>query len=114
MTNAQSSCSFDIDEFLGRTQACNDALGKTEAYTTPACTHAHACNPSGPDKSHTRTCIHVHTQIMPSRNEGQAPTSTDDTAESVEKKAKKRPLGNREAVRKYQEKKKARASSLED
>ncbi|KAL0365671.1 UNVERIFIED_CONTAM: Basic leucine zipper 23 [Sesamum angustifolium] len=117
MTNAQSSCSFDIDEFLGRTQACNDALGRTEAYTdvlgrTQACTHAHACNPSGPDKSHTHTCIHVHTQIMPSPSEPQAPS--DDTAESVEKKAKKRPLGNREAVRKYREKKKARTASLED
>lgn len=117
VTNAQSSCSFDIDEFLSRTQSCNDALGRTEAYTdvlgrTQACTHAHACNPSGPDKSHTHTCIHVHTQIMPSPSEGQDPS--DDTAESVDRKAKKRPLGNREAVRKYREKKKARAASLED
>lgn len=117
MTNTQSSYSFDIDEFLDRTQACNDALGRTEAYTdvlgrTQACTHAHACNPSGPDKSHTHTCIHVHTQIMPSPSETQAPS--DDTAESVEKKTGKRPLGNREAVRKYREKKKARAASLED
>ncbi|EPS65924.1 hypothetical protein M569_08855 [Genlisea aurea] len=111
--NAQSSCSFDIDEyFLDRTQSCNDAVGRTEAYTdvlgrTQACTHAHACNPSGPDKSHTHTCIHVHTQIMAS--------PSDDTAESIDKnKSKKRPLGNREAVRKYREKKKARAASLED
>ncbi|KAL3621386.1 hypothetical protein CASFOL_036298 [Castilleja foliolosa] len=117
LPNAQSSCSFDIDEFLGRTQSCNDALGgRTEAYTddfgrTQACTHAHACNPSGPDKSHTHTCIHVHTQIMPSPSETQP---SDDTAESVEKKSKKRPLGNREAVRKYREKKKARTASLED
>ncbi|KAL0422910.1 UNVERIFIED_CONTAM: Basic leucine zipper 23 [Sesamum latifolium] len=79
MTNAQSSCSFDIDEFLGRTQACNDALGRTEAYT----------------------------DVLGS-------TPSDDTAESVEKKGKKRPLGNREAVRKYREKKKARTASLED
>ncbi|KAG6410912.1 hypothetical protein SASPL_128985 [Salvia splendens] len=117
ITNAQSSCSFDIDEFLSRTQSCNDALGRTEAYTdglgqTQACTHAHACNPSGPDQSHTHTCIHVHTQIMPSPSEGQDPS--DDTAESVDKKSKKRSLGNREAVRKYREKKKARAASLED
>ncbi|CAA0807735.1 Basic-leucine zipper (bZIP) transcription factor family protein [Striga hermonthica] len=116
LTNTQNSCSFDIDEFLGRTQSCNDALGRTEAYTdvmgrTQACTHAHACNPSGPDKSHTHTCIHVHTQIMPSSSEN---PPSDDTAESIEKKGKKRPLGNREAVRKYREKKKARAASLED
>ncbi|KAL8543294.1 hypothetical protein ACS0TY_004003 [Phlomoides rotata] len=117
MTNAQSSCSFDIEEYLNRTQSCNDALGRTEAYTdglgrTQACTHAHACNPSGPDKSHTHTCIHVHTQIMPSGSEAQEPS--DDTGESVETKSKKRPLGNREAVRKYREKKKARTASLED
>ncbi|XP_011092974.1 basic leucine zipper 19 isoform X2 [Sesamum indicum] len=117
MANAQSSCSFDIDEFLVRTQACNDALGGTEACPdllgrTHACTHAHACNPPGPDKSHTHTCIHVHTQIMPTPGELHAPG--DDTAESVGKKAKKRPSGNNEAVRKYREKKKARAASLED
>ncbi|KAG8368082.1 hypothetical protein BUALT_Bualt15G0008300 [Buddleja alternifolia] len=117
MPNAQSSCSFDIDEFLGGTQSYNDALGRTEACTdalgrTQACTHAHACNPSGPDKSHTHTCIHVHTQIMPSPDEAQDPS--DDTAESVERKSKKRPSGNREAVRKYREKKKARTASLED
>ncbi|KAK4424047.1 Basic leucine zipper 19 [Sesamum alatum] len=115
MANAQSSCSFDIDEFLVRTQVCNDArtepcpdlLGRTQA-----CTHAHACNPPGPDKSHTHTCIHVHTQIMPTPGEFHAPS--DDTAESVEKKDKKRPSGNSEAVRKYRAKKKARAASLED
>lgn len=117
ITNAQSSCSFDMEEFLGRSQNCNDALGRTESYTdvlgrTQACTHAHACNPSGPDKSHTHTCIHVHTQIMPTSSEGHDPS--EDTADSVEKKGKKRPLGNREAVRKYREKKKARTASLED
>ncbi|XP_073065599.1 LOW QUALITY PROTEIN: basic leucine zipper 23-like [Primulina eburnea] len=117
MANAPSSCSFDIDEFLDRTQTCNDAIGRTEAFTdvlchTQACTHAHACNPSGPDKSHTHTCIHVHTQIMPTTSDVQAPS--DDTAESIENKRKKRPLGNREAVRKYREKKKARAAILED
>ncbi|KAL2512474.1 Basic-leucine zipper (bZIP) transcription factor family protein [Abeliophyllum distichum] len=50
--------------------------------------------------------------ILPSPSDDQTPT--DDTAESAEKKGKKRPLGNREAVRKYREKKKARAASLED
>nr|ACI90291.1 putative bZIP transcription factor [Picrorhiza kurrooa] len=115
--NAQSSCSFDIEEYLGRPQTFSDTLGRTEAFTdvlgrTQACTHAHACNPSGPDKSHTHTCIHVHTQIMPTSSDGHEPS--DDTAESVEKKGKKRTSGNREAVRKYREKKKARAASLED
>ncbi|XP_028765730.1 basic leucine zipper 23 [Neltuma alba] len=79
---------------------------------THACTHTHTCNPPGPDFSHTHTCYHVHTKIVPAPAEDKA--GTDDTAESVEKKSKKRPVGNREAVRKYREKKKARAASLED
>lgn len=111
-----SSCSFDIDEFLGLTPACDEALGWTEACTdvfgrTQACAHAHACHPSGPDKSHTHTCIHVHTQIMPNSSDVQAPSG--DNEEWVDK-AQKFPSGNREAVRKYREKKKARISFLED
>ncbi|GKV20938.1 hypothetical protein SLEP1_g30982 [Rubroshorea leprosula] len=77
-----------------------------------ACTHAHTCNPAGPDSSHTHTCFHVHTKIVPAPDEDKA--ATDDTAESTEQKSKKRPLGNREAVRKYRQKVKARAASLED
>lgn len=76
-----------------------------------ACTHTHTCNPPGPDYSHTHTCFHVHTKILPASDEK---VTSDDTAESAGKKTKKRPLGNREAVRKYREKKKARAASLED
>lgn len=81
---------------------------------THACTHTHTCNPPGPDSSHTHTCYHVHTKIVPAISGDDDKTPTDDTAESAEKKGKKRPLGNREAVRKYREKKKARAASLED
>lgn len=77
-----------------------------------ACTHTHTCNPPGPDSSHTHTCYHVHTKIVPAPEEDQI--GTDDTAESAEKKSKKRPTGNKEAVRKYREKKKARAASLEE
>ncbi|KAK4341242.1 hypothetical protein RND71_039743 [Anisodus tanguticus] len=79
---------------------------------THACTHTHTCNPPGRDNSHTHTCYHVHTKIVPPLSEDK--TASDDTAESSGKKGKKRPLGNREAVRKYREKKKARAASLED
>ncbi|OIV99544.1 hypothetical protein TanjilG_17354 [Lupinus angustifolius] len=77
-----------------------------------ACSHTHTCNPPGPDFLHTHTCYHVHTKIVPAPGEDQV--ATDDTAESAEKKSKKRPVGNREAVRKYREKKKARTASLED
>ncbi|GAB4853171.1 hypothetical protein Ancab_017356 [Ancistrocladus abbreviatus] len=99
MAEIPSSGSMDsfFDEFLKDTHAC---------------THTHTCNPPGPDFSHTHTCFHVHTKIVsaPSDDKG----GNDDSAESIEKRTKKRPLGNREAVRKYREKKKARAASLED
>ncbi|XP_042509394.1 basic leucine zipper 23-like [Macadamia integrifolia] len=99
MGELPSSCSMDsfFDEILKDTHAC---------------THTHTCNPPGPDYSHTHTCFHVHTKILPAPAEDKV--ATDDTAESSEKKSKKRPLGNREAVRKYREKKKARTASLED
>ncbi|OAY37336.1 basic leucine zipper 23 isoform X2 [Manihot esculenta] len=99
MGEFQSSCSMDsfFDELLKDTHAC---------------THTHTCNPPGPDYSHTHTCYHVHTKIVSAPSEDK--TGTDDTSESTEKKSKKRPIGNREAVRKYREKKKARAASLED
>lgn len=78
-----------------------------------ACTHTHTCNPPGPDSSHTHTCFHVHTKIVPAASES-GKANSDDTAESTDKKPKKRSRGNREAVRKYREKKKARTASLED
>ena len=96
-----TSCSMDsfFDEILKDTHAC---------------THTHTCNPPGPDFSHTHTCFHVHTKILAASGDDDDKAATDDTAESTEKTSKKRPLGNREAVRKYREKKKARAASLED
>ncbi|KAJ8765141.1 hypothetical protein K2173_010632 [Erythroxylum novogranatense] len=99
MGEIPSSCSMDsfFEELLKDTHAC---------------THTHTCNPPGPDFSHTHTCFHVHTKIVSAPTEENA--ADDDTAESTEKKCKKRPTGNREAVRKYREKKKARAASLED
>lgn len=78
-----------------------------------ACTHTHTCNPPGPENTHTHTCLHVHTKILPAAQSDDKET-TDDTSESSGKRSKKRPSGNREAVRKYREKKKAKAASLED
>ncbi|KAK9690754.1 hypothetical protein RND81_09G152000 [Saponaria officinalis] len=83
---------------------------------THACTHAHTCNPPGPDLTHTHTCFHVHTKIVPPTSEEKS-GNNDDSAESGEQRSKKRGRergGNREAVRKYRQKKKAHAASLED
>lgn len=101
--SGEIECSDSMDSFYAELLR-DDAL---------ACSHTHTCNPPGPDSSHTHTCFHVHTKIVSaSSNENGA--ANDDCAESVEKKGKKRPLGNREAVRKYREKKKAHTASLED
>lgn len=93
-----SSCSMDsfFDEIMNDTQAC---------------THTHTCNPPGPDFPHTHTCLHLHTKILSPPNKYSA--SPDNTAKSTFEKSEKRPLGNRDAVRKYREKKKARTASLE-
>ncbi|XP_072993099.1 basic leucine zipper 23-like [Typha latifolia] len=74
---------------------------------TKTCTHTHTCNPPGPAAAtHTHTCYHTHTQVF----------STDEGERSGEEEQKKfrKPLGNREAVRKYREKKKAHAAYLEE
>ncbi|KAL2610852.1 hypothetical protein R1flu_022544 [Riccia fluitans] len=69
--------------------------------TTQVCSHKHFCNPTtGPDNTHTHTCEHTHTQTIASGDE-----------EKFTKK--KRPSGNKEAVRKYREKQKAVKVSLE-
>ncbi|MCL7047439.1 hypothetical protein MKW94_022310 [Papaver nudicaule] len=103
-------------EFSNQMLDMNDSMGDDFLddflnNDTYACRHTHSCNPLGPDLSHTHTCVHVHTKILPTTEDK---TSTEDTDESVEMKSKKRPHGNRAAVRKYREKKKARAASLED
>ncbi|KAK4754615.1 hypothetical protein SAY87_002719 [Trapa incisa] len=102
-TGEIATSSRSIDSFLD------------EIFRDAQCTHTHTCNPPGPDSSHTHTCFHVHTKIVPAL--GEDDKADGDSAESTEKKrpaSKKQPLGNREAVRKYREKKKARTASLED
>lgn len=69
--------------------------------TTKTCIHTHTCNPPGPDDVyHIHTCFHTHTQVF---------ASEDDTNSRP-----KRTSGNREAVKKYREKKKAETAYLEE
>ncbi|XP_031391877.1 basic leucine zipper 23-like isoform X2 [Punica granatum] len=96
-SNHDMFSSSNLDSFL------DDILKDTHA-----CTHTHTCNPPGPDSSHTHTCFHVHTKIVPAVSE------SEESSEKEKKNPKKRSSGNREAVRKYREKKKARTASLED
>ncbi|KAF9686426.1 hypothetical protein SADUNF_Sadunf03G0157300 [Salix dunnii] len=87
-------CSGSVDSFL-------DELLKNKR----TCTHTHTCNPPGPDAIHTHTCYHTHTQVIASEE--------DDNPDNREH-SRKRPAGNREAVRKYREKKKAHTAYLEE
>jgi hypothetical protein len=76
-------------------------------FDETACTHTHTCNPLGPlAATHTHTCLHAHLQVFAS--------GEDTAAEGDPRKAGRKPLGNREAVRKYREKKKAHAAFLEE
>ena len=82
-----------VDEFLKNTRTC---------------THTHTCNPPGPDATHTHTCYHTHTQVITSEED-------EETNKKEHSNTKgKRPSGNREAVRKYREKKKAQTACLEE
>ncbi|CAI9102912.1 OLC1v1001287C1 [Oldenlandia corymbosa var. corymbosa] len=96
--NVQSSVSMDsfFDELLKNAQT--------------SCTHTHTCNPPGPDDSaHTHTCYHTHTQVIQPDEKLDFPTDNEKS-----RLKSKRPSGNREAVRKYREKKKAHSAFLEE
>ncbi|KAI8023726.1 Basic leucine zipper 23 [Camellia lanceoleosa] len=108
-SNQEMFSSLNIDEL----RSCFFTVSDLDEFMKETCTHAHTCNPPGPDSSHTHTCHHVHAKILPAATQDKV-ASIDDIAESSEKKSKKCPMGNREAVRKYREKKKARTASLED
>ncbi|XP_058107302.1 basic leucine zipper 23-like [Magnolia sinica] len=82
-----------LDDFLKNTQTC---------------THTHTCNPPGPDAAHTHTCYHTHTRVISSGDDD----GPSEKQQSVLKSRK--PSGNREAVRKYREKKKAHTAYLEE
>lgn len=93
-TSGSLQCSGSVDSLL-------DELLKN----TRTCTHTHTCNPHGHDAIHTHTCYHTHTQVIASEE--------DDNPDNREH-SRKRPAGNREAVRKYREKKKAHTAYLEE
>ncbi|XP_078182760.1 basic leucine zipper 23-like isoform X2 [Carex rostrata] len=88
----------------------SNALEEFMKNTQTSCTHTHTCNPPGlAVTSHTHTCHHTHTQVFASLDE----TDLADEPNSSLKNTR-RPLGNREAVRKYREKKKAHTTFLEE
>ncbi|KAH9622558.1 hypothetical protein KSS87_020081 [Heliosperma pusillum] len=101
---------------LGELTSCGsmDYIFDELLRDTHACTHFHTCNPPGPEFPHSHTCVHMHTKIVgPSSNDDSQ--DHDDSSESREHNGRKREWGrggNREAVRKYRQKKKAHTASL--
>lgn len=102
--------------------ACHDlpVMGSMESFldellkNTHSCTHTHTCNPPGPDNTHTHTCVHTHTQLFAPTEEEQSGDKSESQSDPSVLSGKKRPLGNKEAVRKYREKKKAHTAYLEE
>ncbi|PKU78848.1 basic leucine zipper 23-like [Dendrobium catenatum] len=79
-----------------------------ELKNNKKCTHTHTCNPPGPAiPTHSHTCYHTHTQVF-------SPDEDDLGGENELKKPTKKLSGNREAVKKYREKKKAHEAYLEE
>ncbi|KAK7323453.1 hypothetical protein VNO77_26926 [Canavalia gladiata] len=96
--NPESSSSFQVSSSV-------NTVTELSRSATRTCTHTHTCNPPGPDAAHIHTCYHTHTQVF-------APE--DDEREHANTKPKRPSSGNREAVRKYREKKKAHTAYLEE
>lgn len=103
LSNPESSCNIEastsadkVNEFLRNSRTC---------------THTHTCNPPGPDAAHTHTCYHTHTQVIASEEDDHPHNKEHHT---ITNSRSKRPSGNREAVRKYREKKKAHTAYLEE
>ncbi|KAI3987430.1 hypothetical protein MKX01_042434 [Papaver californicum] len=90
-----------MDSFL------EDFLGDSHAA---AGTQTNTFNPTEQDAPHSQNYLHRRTKKHPIEEK----TTTEETDESVEVKSKKPAPGNRESVRKYRERKKARQALIED
>lgn len=88
-----------------RASLSSDSLLDDLLRNAQTCTHTHTCNRPSPDAAHTHTCLHTHTHLIP--------PEIDNNEESPVSK-RRRPLGNREAVKRYRDKKKAHAAHLEE
>ncbi|KAI3853678.1 hypothetical protein MKW98_025195 [Papaver atlanticum] len=90
-----------MDSFL------EDFLGDSHAA---AGTQTHASNPNAQDVPNSQSYFHHRNKNLPVEEK----TTTEETDGSVEIKSTKRAPGNRESVRKYRERKKARQALIED
>ncbi|XP_044444881.1 basic leucine zipper 19-like [Triticum aestivum] len=103
----------DLDFSMG--SYLDDVLGGTAEHLA-CCTHTHTCNPPAYDLPHTHTCLHVHSKLAASASFDAAADShaEPEDAHATSRSKKRRPSGNRAAVRKYREKKKEHTAVLQE
>ncbi|XP_044960404.1 basic leucine zipper 19-like [Hordeum vulgare subsp. vulgare] len=93
-----------------------DVLGDTAEHLA-RCTHTHTCNPPAHHHHpHTHTCLHVHSKFpAPASPDAGAETPAEfEDAHATSRTKRRRPSGNRAAVRKYREKKKEHTAVLQE
>ncbi|XP_037467467.1 basic leucine zipper 23-like [Triticum dicoccoides] len=93
----------------------DDVLGGAAEHLA-CCTHTHTCNPPAHHVPHTHTCHHVHSKFAASASSdagAETPAEFED-AHATSRSKKRRPSGNRAAVRKYREKKKEHTGVLQE
>ncbi|KAI3853677.1 hypothetical protein MKW98_025194 [Papaver atlanticum] len=96
---------MDHQSLLTMDSILYDILGDSHASA-----HTYTSTPTGEDVPHLQNYFHSRTKNLPVEEK----TTTEETDDSAEIKSKKRAPGNRESVRKYRERKKARQASIED
>ncbi|KAG2671708.1 hypothetical protein I3760_13G008800 [Carya illinoinensis] len=93
--------------FQGSTVA--DSVLDDLLKNTRTCTQTRTCStPPGHDAAHTHTCCHTHNQVLASEEDD------DSKNKKITGSRPRRPSGNRAAVRKYREKRKAHTAYLEE
>ncbi|KAI3894461.1 hypothetical protein MKX03_011763 [Papaver bracteatum] len=97
---------MDDHQLLTMDSFLEDFLGDSHA----AGTQTHGSNPTEQDAPGSQSYFRHSTKNLPAEEK----TTTEETDGSVEIKSKKRAPGNRESVRKYRERKKARQALIED
>ncbi|XP_026459045.1 basic leucine zipper 23-like [Papaver somniferum] len=98
-------------DFSGQVLKMDNQLLTMDSFLEDLLADSHASmNPTREGAPDPQNNFHLRTKNLPVGEK----TTTEETYDSAEIKSKKRAPGNRESVRKYRERKKARIASMED
>ncbi|KAI3830915.1 hypothetical protein MKW92_046933 [Papaver armeniacum] len=98
-------------DFSGQVLNMDNPLLTMDSFLEDFLADSHeSMNPTGESAPDPQNYFHLRTRNLPFEEK----TTTEETYDSAEIKSKKRAPGNRESVRKYRERKKARIASMED